>query len=221
MKMSENNANPESSKSQSRQVILNAAEKIFAEKGYAATSIRDITSEANCNLAAVNYYFHGKDKLYLEVLSQNLSAFRKILISSITTIIDSESQSPTLELLLKAFAKAFLEPFVVGQQRLLQLIVHEMTNPILPAGIFFHEVIEPARTALLKALKQLCPKINDVVAQRCISSIIAQLIHVVHSQRIPARELEIQEPEFDLANTIDHIVCFSTAGVNACVEKKS
>jgi len=221
MKMSKSSTNPEISKSQPRQVILDAAEKVFAEKGYAATSIRDITSEANCNLAAVNYYFHGKDKLYLEVLSRNLGAFREKLISSITTATDSESQSPTLELLLKVFAKAFLEPFVVGQQRLLQLVIHEMTDPRLPAGMFFREVIQPVETTLIKALKQLYPKIDDAGAQRYISSVVAQLIHIVHTQRISAERTKLQQPDFDLRRTIDYIVCFSAAGIRACIEKKS
>ena len=218
--MSKSSTNPEISKSQPRQVILDAAEKVFAEKGYAATSIRDITSEANCSLAAVNYYFHGKDKLYLEVLSRNLGAFREKLISSITTAIDSESQSPTLELLLKVFAKAFLEPFVAGHQQLLKLIIHEMTEPRLPAGMFFREVIQPVEMSLIKALKQLCPEIDDTGARRCISSVVAQLIHVVHSQRLFAERPGPQQAGFDLSETVEHIVRFSAAGIHACTKEK-
>ena len=47
-----------------REQILSAAEVLFAEKGFSYTSIRDITEKADCNLAAVNYYFHGKENLY-------------------------------------------------------------------------------------------------------------------------------------------------------------
>jgi AcrR family transcriptional regulator len=43
--------------------ILDAAERLFAEKGFAQTSLRDITTEAGVNLAAVNYHFHSKDAL--------------------------------------------------------------------------------------------------------------------------------------------------------------
>ena len=43
--------------------ILDAAEKLFGEKGFDATSLRDITTEADVNLAAVNYHFQSKESL--------------------------------------------------------------------------------------------------------------------------------------------------------------
>jgi len=47
-----------------RERLLDAAEKLFCQKGFEGTSIRDITAEAGCNIAAVNYHFGGKEKLY-------------------------------------------------------------------------------------------------------------------------------------------------------------
>ena len=38
-----------------RERILAAAQKLFADKGFDATSVRDITTEAGCNVASVNY----------------------------------------------------------------------------------------------------------------------------------------------------------------------
>ena len=43
--------------------ILDAAEQLFAEKGFAETSLRLITSKAGVNLAAVNYHFGSKKSL--------------------------------------------------------------------------------------------------------------------------------------------------------------
>jgi AcrR family transcriptional regulator len=40
--------------------ILDAVERLFAERGYAATSLRIVTAEAGVNLAAVNYHFGSK-----------------------------------------------------------------------------------------------------------------------------------------------------------------
>jgi AcrR family transcriptional regulator len=50
--------------------ILNAAGPIFAEKGYEAGTVREICQAAGVNLAAVNYYFGGKERLYEEALRQ-------------------------------------------------------------------------------------------------------------------------------------------------------
>ncbi len=44
-------------------LILQVAEKLFAEKGFDGTSIREISKEAKINIAMVSYYFGSKEKL--------------------------------------------------------------------------------------------------------------------------------------------------------------
>ena len=56
-----------------RERIIKAAERLFAERGYEATSIRAIVARARVNQAAINYHFAGKEGLYREVLR---AAFR-------------------------------------------------------------------------------------------------------------------------------------------------
>jgi AcrR family transcriptional regulator len=58
------NPSPIEQGAQTRQRLLDVAETLFAEHGFAATSVRDITSAAACNLAAVNYHFRDKQNLY-------------------------------------------------------------------------------------------------------------------------------------------------------------
>ena len=48
--------------------IIRAADKIFTQKGYAATRTREIAEEAGTNLALLNYYFGSKEKLFRNVL---------------------------------------------------------------------------------------------------------------------------------------------------------
>jgi AcrR family transcriptional regulator len=56
-----------------RERIMKAAQRLFAERGYDGTSIRAIVAKARVNQAAINYHFEGKDGLYREVLR---TAFR-------------------------------------------------------------------------------------------------------------------------------------------------
>jgi len=51
--------------------ILVAAQKLFAEQGFEAVSLRNITTEALANVAAVNYHFGGKEALIDEVIVQH------------------------------------------------------------------------------------------------------------------------------------------------------
>lgn len=55
-----------------RERILDAAERLFMEHGYEGTSMRQITGEAGVNLAAVNYHFGSKEILMQEVFRRKL-----------------------------------------------------------------------------------------------------------------------------------------------------
>ncbi|AZG36389.1 MULTISPECIES: TetR/AcrR family transcriptional regulator [Shewanella] len=55
--------------------ILDAAEKLFAERGFSETSLRLITSKAEVNLASVNYHFGSKKELIRAVLARYLDVF--------------------------------------------------------------------------------------------------------------------------------------------------
>lgn len=56
--------------------IINIAEKLFAEKGFDGTSVRDIAQEAGVNLAMISYYFGSKEKLMEAVFEQRTTNIR-------------------------------------------------------------------------------------------------------------------------------------------------
>jgi AcrR family transcriptional regulator len=62
-----------------RASILSAARSLFAQSGYDGISLRDIATQAECNVALVSRYFGGKDELFLEAVSEgfNLSDIAK------------------------------------------------------------------------------------------------------------------------------------------------
>ena len=59
--------------------ILNITEKLFAEKGFDGTSVRDIAKAADVNVAMVSYYFGSKEKLLDAIIIHRVSGFRMIL----------------------------------------------------------------------------------------------------------------------------------------------
>lgn len=60
-----------------KEVILDAAEKLFAEKSYAAVSLRELTQAAGVNLAAVNYHFGSKDALLIAAFRRGAIALNR------------------------------------------------------------------------------------------------------------------------------------------------
>ena len=61
-----------SSSAATRKRILDAAECLFMEHAFEATSLRLVTAKAKVNLAAVNYHFGGKDELFRAMLARRL-----------------------------------------------------------------------------------------------------------------------------------------------------
>jgi AcrR family transcriptional regulator len=63
-----------------RTAILSAAERLYADRGFADVTLRDIVAAANVNLAAVNYHFGSKDELIAELfVTRSLATNRERL----------------------------------------------------------------------------------------------------------------------------------------------
>ena len=72
--------------------ILDSAENLFAVKGFNGTSLREITSQAEVNLAAVNYHFGSKKELIKAVMSRymnELSPRLEVALQKISSVVNS------------------------------------------------------------------------------------------------------------------------------------
>jgi AcrR family transcriptional regulator len=78
-----------------RSLILNAAEELFAEKGFDGTSVRDIAHLAGVNLAMISYYFGSKEKLF-EALVEYRSGYT-------TGVLEELAQDENLDPLGKVY----------------------------------------------------------------------------------------------------------------------
>jgi len=66
--------------------ILDAAESLFMEHGYEATSLRAITARADVNLAAVHYHFGSKEELFQAVLARRLDPMNRARLELLTRL---------------------------------------------------------------------------------------------------------------------------------------
>ena len=80
--------------------ILQTAERTFAENGYAATSLRSIISEAGVNLAAVHYHFGSKEELLKAVILRRAEPVNR---ARLALLDECETRAPDLERILEAF----------------------------------------------------------------------------------------------------------------------
>lgn len=201
--------------------LLNAAEGLFCENGFAGTSIRDIAAAAKCNIASVSYYFGGKAKLYMEIWRRRILAVRDNQIASIEKVMSKSN--PSLEELLRSFAEAFIGSLVDKAEsgRLTKLMAREMLDRHLPPNMFVDELISPTLGVMQRALAVTCPKLQESHVPLVIFSIVGQLIHAVRVKTMFEQSDRPNLPIFDLAVMVDHIIKFSAAGIGACTGEKT
>jgi AcrR family transcriptional regulator len=94
-----------------RERIMKAAERLFAERGYEGTSIRAIVAKARVNQAAINYHFAGKDGLYREVLR---AAFRALTEHQLAHA--EEAKAMSREQALGEFVRHQLRPLMARDE---------------------------------------------------------------------------------------------------------
>ncbi len=90
--------------------ILDAAERLFAEKGFDGTAIREITRAANVNVAAIHYHYGSKDEVLRGVTDRivgPLNDRRFELLDS--AVADAQPHPPSIEAILNAFIRPDIE----------------------------------------------------------------------------------------------------------------
>jgi len=202
--------------------ILHAAENLFSSKGFEATSVRDITTEADCNVASVNYHFGGKESLYLEAFRSLLTEVRDRRIASMRRDM-ADNPEMSLDDFVESFASAFMEP-LVDQSRgrfFLGFIAHEMNDPHLPPRVFVEEFIRPLAEVSIEGFERFGPPMEPRVQWLCLMSVVAQLLHALKARILFSGDQESAMVPADLQEHVRHIIRFSAGGIRACAAAPS
>jgi len=200
-----------------RERILESSRKLFAEKGFDLTSVRDITTDAGCNVASVNYHFGCKDNLYLETFRSMLAFLREQRLSVLDEIMERTPQ-PTLEEFLRSFAEGFVDPLTdESRGRLfMALVSREMSDARLPHDVFLNEFIHPILERAMVAMAEFGPQLEPAAARMCIMSMVGQLLHALRAHHLFTTQGASELMPERLSDYVTHFVTFSVGGINAC-----
>lgn len=146
-----------------REMILNAAARLFSDRGFEGTSVRDIIKAAGVNLGAINYYFGTKERLGVEVYARCLAQVNRERIAMLDML---ESSAAGGKLKLDEVAGAFIRPAMADEKEhvrysddLMRLTSRcfQEPNPELKKFIEaqFEEVARRFHSAILKAVPHL------------------------------------------------------------------
>lgn len=110
--------------------ILEAAVELFSRSGYRGTSIAAICEQAGVNVAAVNYHFHSKLELYIQVWRVALERETELNPPD-GGVPDDAPVRDRLEGRIRALIRRFVRPNAPSE--LAMLIIHELASPTDPA----------------------------------------------------------------------------------------
>jgi AcrR family transcriptional regulator len=197
--------------------ILDVAEGLFGEKGYAATSLRDITREAGTNLASVNYHFQSKEGLLSAIVERFVDPVNQERLEVLDALERrADGEAVDLEGLLRAFlGPAFTRWSGEGEEgaRFMRLAgrLHAETDEHLRMIFLghFEEVVRRYRFAFRRALPHLD---NEEVELRTHFLVGAMAHTLLWSQNMPGppfgRRKSIPPDE-----ALEGLVRFAAAGL--------
>ena len=206
---------PNKKNTQTRDRLLEVAEMLFAQKGYDAVSVREITTAAHCNLAAVNYHFGNKQALYLNVFRERwMSRAQRILAYFEKDLADHNETSPAV--VIQSLTEALIKGPLTDEERLchFQLMIREMTKPTEAFEIVTQETMKPSLVRLGQLLHPyLKENMDEEHTLLNILSIIAMVIYF-NFARMPVSKIighAYDEPFKE--RLVRHIVQFSLSGM--------
>src|SRR5579862_637644 len=132
--------------------ILDSAEKLFGMNGFDGTSLRDITSAADVNLAAINYHFQSKDSLIDAIIARRIEPVNKKRFE----MLDAVGSHPTVEQILTAFMAPVMQ---VKVDAVVPLIGRILSNPELFVERVFHKHLAPVSQRFAELLSKALPEL--------------------------------------------------------------
>ncbi len=133
--------------------LLDTAEKLFGLNGFEATSLRDITTEAEVNLAAVNYHFQSKDSLIDAIIARRLEPANCKRLE----MLAAAGPNPTLEQILRAFLAPVMELQV---DAVVPLMGRILSNPDMFVDRMFKKHLAPVSQRFQEELARALPDLS-------------------------------------------------------------
>ncbi|HLK48944.1 MAG TPA: TetR/AcrR family transcriptional regulator [Bryobacteraceae bacterium] len=195
-----------------KQRILDTAERLIADRGYAATSLRHIIGEAGVNLAAVHYHFGSKEDLLDELILQKATGVNTERLALLDRFEAEAGGGPVP---VEKVMSAFFEPMIeVGSRnpQFVRLMGRMYAEGLLAAVVAKH--FQPTLARFLDVLRRSLPHLPDAELSSRAQFMIGAMSHAVCGQR-PFSQL-IGEPQpADFRCTMRRLMVFLSGGLKA------
>lgn len=204
--------------------LLNAAGPIFAERGFRATTVREICQQAGTNLASISYHFQDKEGFYVAAVKHAAEGcMDRVPLPQWT------GKTTARERLLQ-FVTTFLNRVAVDHDPAWhgQLLTREIVMPTRACAEFVRDYVRPMHGLLMSILNELMPRTSEEQRWLTALSIVGQCTHQRFGQAVMIELTGTSAvATYGVKKLAEHITEFSLAGIEqfdrrtACSTKKS
>jgi len=190
--------------------LLEAAGREFAERGFAGARIRAICDRAGANLAAVNYHFGDKGRLYEAAVLEAHRCGTEMLPESLGDLPPAEA--------LRGYIHFFLSNVVALRDSSWHqgLMLRELIAPTEASEALVRGAIRPRFDRLSGILRRLCPGADARRVQALAFSVVGQCLHYKVSAAMSERLVGAEAfARLDLDYLTDHIAGVTLAALGA------
>ncbi len=200
--------------------ILDAAEHLFASDGFHSTSLRAITSQAQANLAAVNYHFGSKGALLQAVFERRLLPLnqirRELLEQALSNARQQNTAPRTVDLL-----RAFIEPTLAfrqsepGARDFITLVGRALVEPDPTVRDCFTALVTPLFQQLMAALRLALPQIPPGILQTRLQFTLGAMGHTMCMIGRPPLQFPDAPQPPSSAELVELLIRFVSSGLEA------
>jgi AcrR family transcriptional regulator len=200
---------------ETRRRLLDAAGEVFAEKGFANATVREICRKAGANIAAVNYHFGDKEKLYAAVFADSHPKAKELFNPADMAGLPAEER---LRVFVRNFMKHLLDPGRPSCHG--RLMAREMTEPTGVLEAFVENEVRPRVAMLQDIIRDLTGNLPPRVIAKCSMSVVGQMLHYHHARPVIKRISPIYaDLDQHVEELVDQITRFSLGGIRAMADR--
>ena len=202
-----------------RDRLLNTALWLFAEQGFKATSLRQITQKAGANVASVNYHFGSKKEMLNELIRRRVEPLNKRRFALLEKYrVEAAGQSIPLEKIFEAFFLPFFQsvaPYTDKDTMDLIHIIERLTEQPTLRQAVYDEHFKKLSITILEALSETLPELDPAELHwRFHFSVTLMLSSMSTRQRVGNSSKELCAPE-DIEGMVARLIQFICAGFRA------
>ena len=165
-----------------RKRILDAADELFSERGFSATSMRALAQRADVNLAAINYHFGSKKDLLTAALQRLTVPINELRLAKLDEL-EHDGGKPDIEAVMGAFFAPLLDAALTGQ--LPRLITRLYGEPGDLARDLLEQEFGPTLRRFIAALHRTLPAIGEEELRWRFHLIVGAMVHLLNFDSPP------------------------------------